>query len=140
MVQTTERVKPPIIRFPSTLAGYEGAAGTLRHLLDAHALSTSARFNLELAFEEIAVNIIQHGAAHDIEAAVAIEPRAVVLTFEDDGVPFDPLEQPSPELPSSIEEAQVGGLGLMLVRKIAARMTYERTEGDRNRLTVAIAG
>jgi serine/threonine-protein kinase RsbW len=139
VVQATERVSTPIIRFPSTLAGYEDAAAALRRLLDAHALSTSARFNVELAFEEIAINIIQHGGARDIEVAVAIEPHEAVLTFEDDGIPFDPLEQPSPELPSSIEEAQVGGLGLMLVRKMAARMTYERTARGRNRLTVAIA-
>jgi serine/threonine-protein kinase RsbW len=140
VVQATDHVSPAIIRFSSTLAGYQEAAAAFRRRLDAQALSSAARFNVELAFEEIAVNIIQHGAARAIEAGIAIEPREAVLTFEDDGMPFDPLQQPAPEMPSSIDEAQVGGLGLMLVRKIAARMTYERTERGRNRLTVAIAG
>ena len=63
----------------------------------------------------------------------------MVLTFEDGGVAFDPVAVSDPELPGSIQEAKIGGLGLMLVRKAAADMRYERTPEGRNRLSVTLA-
>ena len=69
----------------------------------------------------------------------APEGNTIVLTFDDDGPPFDPLERPLPAAAKSLEEAQLGGLRLLLVRKASPRLHYERTVDRKNRLTVAIA-
>lgn len=117
----------------------EGAAG-LQSFLDRQHVPASARYNVELAFEEIATNIVRHAQATSaVDVSVALENDEVVLTFEDNGIAFDPLERPPVELPSSIEDAQVGGLGVMLVKKLAARVEYYRTREQRNHLVVAIS-
>ena len=127
-----------VLRFPPTLAGLDTAAAWLRALIGRE-VNDDARYNLELVFEEVAANIVRHGhPTGDIETAVRFDADEIVLTFEDDGVAFDPGEGPARALPSSLDEARVGGLGLVLLRKIVTRMTYERTAQKRNILSLAI--
>jgi anti-sigma regulatory factor (Ser/Thr protein kinase) len=125
-----------------TLAGFERSADDLRSALDASGVSGRARHQVELVFEEVVTNIIRHGYAdgrdHVIEVSLTRAGDAIVVTFEDDGRPFDPLQQPSPPVPRTIEVAPVGGLGIHLVRAAAADLRYERTPDARNRLTVTI--
>ena len=55
--------------------------------------------------------------------------------FEDDGVPFDPTIVPEPEPWTSLEDAQIGGVGLHLMHSYADRLEYERYDG-KNILTL----
>lgn len=126
------------LRFVPTMEGFESAAAALRALLDQRGIDGMARYNTELAFEEIALNIIRHGSPRgEVTTTVVFGPE-IVMTFDDDGLPFDPTAAPDPVLPSSIEEAKVGGLGLLLVKQFSSRMTYRRTPEARNQLTLAI--
>ena len=128
-----------LLRFPATLAGLEETTGTLSKILDDRGVDDGARYHVELVFEEVAANIVRYGSpTGEIEAAVRFDDDEIVLTFEDDGVPFDPRRRSDPALPSSIDEAPVGGLGLVLLRTVVTRMTYERTQQERNLLTLAI--
>ncbi len=129
------------LRFGATSAGFERAAVEFRAALDVCGARGRALHNAELVFEEIVSNVIRHGGAHALDVSLAEEPNgdAIVLTFDDDGPPFDPLERAMPPLPTSIEEAPLGGLGLLLVRRASSRLRYERTPDRKNRLIVAIA-
>jgi serine/threonine-protein kinase RsbW len=62
------------------------------------------------------------------------------MIFEDDGLPFDPCSGPDPSLPRTLADAQVGGRGLLLVRRMATTLRYERTPTHRNRLLVTLPG
>lgn len=99
-------------------------------------------FNVELILEETLMNVIWHAFPdqdeHPITLNVQVEPADVVMQFEDDGIAFDPLRATAPTLPTSIDKAVPGGLGLMLVRKFARSVSYERNNG-RNCLTVRVA-
>jgi anti-sigma regulatory factor (Ser/Thr protein kinase) len=129
------------LRFPGTRTGFEQAADGLRSVLDRWAVHGRERSRVELVFEEVVTNIIRHGFddtdIHQIHVAVTCDSRAVVLTFDDDGRPFDPLERPALVKPGSLAEAPIGGLGIALVRKMASAIGYERTPGG-NRLEVTI--
>ncbi len=131
-----------VLTFPGTRAGFERAFADLRRTLDSHALQRKARYNCELVFEEVVTNIIKHGYAdnreHGIEVSLDFPGEAIVMSFEDDGVPFDPLEYPPVKHSGSILDARIGGRGLLLVRTAARRLDYERTLDQRNRLTVTI--
>ncbi len=128
-----------VVRFTGTGAGFEKAANDLRSLLDARNVGGVPRHNVELAFEEIVTNIIRHGrTSEDIVVTVAFGGNEVLLTFEDNGIPFDPSSHPDPVVPESLDEVIPGGLGLVLVKKISSRFTYERTAQQRNSLLVAI--
>ena len=136
MVQTIGHV----FRFRGTLAGFEAAACALRELLDPWLLDGATRYKVELAFEELGTNIVRHDAPkEDVVVTISRDDQEVVLMFEHDGIEFDPRSHPAPVAPASIEDAQIGGLGLVLVRDLAARLDYERTADGRNRVTVAIA-
>jgi serine/threonine-protein kinase RsbW len=129
---------PHLLRFPSTLDGLEHAAGALRDLLHARHVDDGPRYNVELVFEEVVANIVRHGSpTSDVEVAIRFDDEEIVMTFEDDGVPFDPLERPDPVAPTSIDDARVGGLGLVLLKKLT-RMGYQRTPTNRNLLTLVI--
>lgn len=110
--------------------------------LNPYAPSEQALFNIELILEESLMNVIWHAfsdqAEHRIDLLVQVDPQQIVLRFEDDGIAFDPLQANEPVLPTSLDDAVPGGLGLMLVRKFAKSVAYERS-GDRNRLTIAVA-
>ena len=61
--------------------------------------------------------------------------REVSLTFEDSGVPFDPLGEPEPDVTVSAKERALGGLGIFMVRRSMDFMAYRRENGH-NILTI----
>ena len=125
--------------FAPTVAGLERAAAALRGLLDSRSVSGAPRYNVELAFDEIAANVVRHAhATGDVGVEVRFDDDEITLTFEDDGTPFNPCDRPPAPLPSSIEQARIGGLGLPLLSTFLTRMHYERTPQQHNRLTVGV--
>ena len=60
------------------------------------------------------------------------------MLFRSRGAAFDPLTHVLDPLPTSLEEAKVGGSGLRLVRRFADRLNYRR-EGGINHLTVVFS-
>ncbi|MBV8496978.1 MAG: ATP-binding protein [Gammaproteobacteria bacterium] len=114
----------------------------MRAALDKLRLEGGPRYNAELVFEEVIANIIGHGApdGHELSISVALEPSrdALALIFEDNGMPFDPRRVPDPPRQKSLEEARIGGYGLMLVRHAASSLDYLRTVEGHNRLTVRL--
>ena len=104
-----------------------------------HGLSSEIENDLTLALEEILVNVIRYGhpegGKHEIQIWLSLEQDCVVATVEDDGMPFNPLEAPEPDLYSPMETRPIGGLGIHLVRNITDGLEYRRNEG-RNRLVM----
>ena len=98
-------------------------------------------YAVELVLEEVLSNQFKYAFADAVPQAVAlgvwVEGGEIELSFEDSGVAFDPLHAPELPVPASIDEAPIGGLGLMLVRRFATSAAYERSAG-RNLLTVRI--
>jgi anti-sigma regulatory factor (Ser/Thr protein kinase) len=91
-----------------------------------------------LAFDEIATNIVKYGQPkEDVELVVRLGDETI-LTFEDDGVAFDPRGQAAPPVPARRRDLRIGGLGLVLIRHFSSHIDYTRTPDHRNRLTVAI--
>lgn len=91
--------------------------------------------------DELLSNVIRHGyrddRPHTIDIAIAVQEDSLTLQVSDDGIPFDPCGRPAPDLTRPIEERPVGGLGIHLVRELAADCHYARVEG-RNQLTVTL--
>lgn len=132
-----------ILKLPATLAAHARAAGELRRLLAARGIGAKPRYNAELVFEEIISNIIRHGCSDHaqcaIEVAIRFEDNAIIMSFHDNGPPFDPRSYELPLIPRSFESARDGGLGLLLVTQSSERMEYEWTRQNKNHLTVTIA-
>jgi sigma-B regulation protein RsbU (phosphoserine phosphatase) len=63
----------------------------------------------------------------------------VALQFEDSGPPFNPLEWPDPDTKAAIEDRNIGGLGIYMVKKMTGQTSYERLDG-KNLLTITTNG
>ncbi len=128
-----------VLELPSSTAALERA----RRWLDAHCsdagLVAAVAEDAQLVCEEILANIVQH--AHMGDAARPMELRAcatatgVSLAFRDTGPAYNPLEAPEPTLGVAPEDRDIGGLGVHLVRRLAARIDHTR-EGEHNVLVV----
>jgi anti-sigma regulatory factor (Ser/Thr protein kinase) len=89
-------------------------------------------FNLQLIIEEIVTNVIKYGRQTGNEI-ICIEAEAktdgIVLTIKDNSAPFNPLEARLSDTTLSADKRDIGGLGLVLVRKKAKSIEYEYEEG-----------
>ncbi|MBS6760025.1 ATP-binding protein, partial [Hungatella hathewayi] len=64
-----------------------------------------------------------------VRVEVMDNPMAVVITFMDNGVPYDPLANEDPDITLSADERGIGGLGIYIVKKSMDEITYEYKDG-----------
>src|SRR5262245_46433813 len=105
-----------------------------------HALPALERARLSIILEELFTNAVKHGyddlaPPGRIEVALALEAGQLLIEFNDDGRPFDPLMEIPRELDQPTPTHRIGGLGLNIVRSLADSARYAR-EGDRNHLVL----
>jgi anti-sigma regulatory factor (Ser/Thr protein kinase) len=104
-------------------------------------MSGKRLYQVQLALEEALVNIINHAypeEAGEIEIQCHNEKDgALVVTVQDSGIPFDISALPAPDVSASIEEREIGGLGVFLMREMADKIQYRR-DGERNILTLTL--
>jgi len=100
-------------------------------------LSCELFFSLRLALEELLTNIIKYGyddaSEHMIRVDISAGPEGGAnVRIADDGHPFDPLTQAKKtEIADSLEDQQIGGLGIFLVKEMARNLRYRR-ENNQN--------
>ena len=93
-----------------------------------------AQMQIDIAIDELFGNIAHYAYHPEVgSAAVRVEvtekPLAVVITFIDNGTPYDPLAAREPDTTLSAEEREIGGLGIYMVRKSMDDISYEYREG-----------
>ena len=95
---------------------------------------------LHIIMDEICSNIVKHSGAtgFKMDLELLADLPGVKLTFVDDGVPYDPLTHEDPDTTVPAAERAIGGLGIMMVKKMSDSVSYERVR-DRNSLTVVCA-
>ena len=94
-------------------------------------------FHLMMAVDEACTNIIKYGCSDEIDIKCEVEDEQVIVEIRDVGLAFNPLEAPALDLDVPIEEREVGGLGIYLIRTLMDDVKYERRE-EKNVLTVTI--
>lgn len=88
----------------------------------------------ELVIEEIFVNIASYAYHPEIGPATFCmefeeNPHALLMTFIDSGKPYNPLEQDAPDTTLGVDEREIGGLGIFLVKKNVDEISYEYADG-----------
>jgi anti-sigma regulatory factor (Ser/Thr protein kinase) len=112
---------------------------TVQNFSEQNQLTPDIVFVLDLCMEELVTNIIKYGydepAQHQIQIDLSLLDGLLVLEIVDDGKPFDPTCLPEPDLDVPLEERQIGGLGIHLVRNYVDSMEYKR-QGNQNVTTL----
>ena len=94
-----------------------------------------AQMQIDIAIDELFSNIAHYAYNPEVGPAtvrveVAEDPMAVVVTFVDHGVQYDPLAREDPDTTLSAEERDIGGLGIYMVKKSMDDITYEYKDGQ----------
>lgn len=92
---------------------------------------------VEVALEELFVNVCHYayeGQETPGEVTVSYRfqgsPRSITVELRDRGVPFDPVSREDPTKPASVQEARIGGLGILMVRRSMDSFSYERVDDE----------
>lgn len=128
-------------------------SGTIQEFVErsfeGQGISQRAVHRFLIALDEVYSNICRYSRAQNFtvecrkECAGEEEPgtdagkKRYILTLEDDGIEFDPLQFPRPDLKKPLEERSPGGLGIYMVRELMDEVFYERKDG-RNRLSMTV--
>ena len=101
-----------------------------------------AQMEIDIAIDELFSNIAQYAYGKppaEGKATVRVEvtenPLAVIITFIDNGKPYDPLAKKDPDVTLPAEEREIGGLGIFMVKKTMDEVNYEFKNGQ-NILTI----
>jgi anti-sigma regulatory factor (Ser/Thr protein kinase) len=94
-------------------------------------IGESDSFAMNLALEELFTNIVKYSAdnGQDVSVHLDIAGRDLVIKITDfDVEPFDVTRAKKVDPGKSLEERNVGGIGLHLVRNFVDKITYEYHE------------
>ena len=140
-VKTTDNaVQMDSLTVPAELEQLQAVQDFIEQHLRTANCSTKAEIAIQVAVEELYVNIAHyayapgHGEA-TIRCSVGSSPKKITIQFEDAGVPFDPLAKKDADISLSADEREIGGLGILMVKKSMDHMEYERRDG-KNILTI----
>lgn len=105
---------------------------------DVH-LSKKKAMEIRLICEELLMNIISYSYPKekgDIVAGYEFSDNCITLNLCDYGEEFNPVEDHiEPDLSRDIMDIDIGGLGILIVKKVSDYINYERKE-NMNILTV----
>ena len=113
----------------STVRDFVGAE------LEALDCPPKTKMQIRLAVEEVFINISHYAYSPEtgpvtVRVETAREPKSVGITFIDQGVPYDPLQKPDPDVTLPAEKREIGGLGIYLVKKSMDDVRYEYRDGQ----------
>jgi len=91
---------------------------------------------LHVILDEVASNIVRHSDASGFAVEMEVSHDGVTIDFIDDGAPYNPLLHVDPDTSLGADKRPVGGLGILMVKKMATSVAYRR-DHSRNILRVS---
>jgi anti-sigma regulatory factor (Ser/Thr protein kinase) len=95
--------------------------------------------HLNLALDEALTNAFSHawpdGGKHEAVVSLHVGPDGLQAEVSDDGMAFNPLNAPRPDLDADLDDRIPGGLGVHFIRTLMDSVSYRR-DNERNVLTL----
>ncbi|MBP5275033.1 MAG: ATP-binding protein [Abditibacteriota bacterium] len=99
---------------------------------------------LRLGIEEAVVNVCNYAYIHNfpvttgpVEINIKTDGKVFYTEIRDEGIPYNPLKTPNPDLWAPAEEKEIGGLGIYLIKQMTDDISYEN-DGKSNYLRLTI--
>jgi anti-sigma regulatory factor (Ser/Thr protein kinase) len=114
----------------------------LAQFLEHNGVEASVTYVVQLAVEELVLNVIKHGSHGDTTRNISLrldldDARHAMLEVEDDADAFDPRTAREPDFDGMLQGSRIGGLGVHLVRSLVASLDYQRVD-NKNRVRLRI--
>jgi anti-sigma regulatory factor (Ser/Thr protein kinase) len=120
------------LQIKNELTEIERLAEEIESFGELHDIPADVVFGINLSLDELITNTINYGYAdsqqHFIQVELDLTAEDVVIQLKDDGLPFDPLQRPDPDINQSLDDKPIGGLGIYLVRKMMDEVEYRRID------------
>jgi anti-sigma regulatory factor (Ser/Thr protein kinase) len=101
-----------------------------RQFAEERGLAAGVGQKVSIVFDDLLSNIISYGFSDDEEHQIDIDvlhlAEKLVISIKDGGMPFNPFDQIGPDVSLSIEERDIGGLGVLLVTELMDECQYQR--------------
>ncbi|MCO4769826.1 MAG: SpoIIE family protein phosphatase [Deltaproteobacteria bacterium] len=122
------------VQIDSELAAIDGAQEEVGTFLLERGVEEEIVFHINMVLDELVNNIVSYGFDDEddkpsIQLRVDHNPTAVCLTLIDRGKPFNPFDTEEPDTSLGIDEREIGGLGIHLVRSVMDEAKYRRHMG-----------
>lgn len=122
------------LTLPATIENIETVINFVNEQLEEIKCPLKAQMQIDIAIDELFGNIAHYAYNPEtgpatVRVEVTEDPIAVVITFIDRGVPYDPLKKEDPDITLSAEERAIGGLGIFMVKKTMDEISYEYKDG-----------
>lgn len=137
-IRKTTAVQPLILRGENKAERWPLMRAALREYGLCTGMEPGMLKKTELVIEEAVVNVFNYSQATWIELELnttGTTTKALEVTIRDNGIAFDPTEKAEVDIDRAMQERQIGGLGIDLMRKIADEVHYQRSD-DINTLTI----
>ena len=127
--------------FPANLDQMEQVQAFIGEQLEQYHCPYKVKFQLDVAVEEIFVNIAHYAYRPEqvgeatVRCSVGGSPLQITIQFLDNGKPFNPLAKEDADITLSAEEREIGGLGILMVKKSMDAVEYNYEDG-KNILTI----
>lgn len=126
---------------PNQIAALRKMSEWLQSVLEEMGMNDQIMFRFDLCANEAVSNVIGYAypdaGKHEISLRIVRNAERLSLEIKDDGLPYNPLERSKHAMPASLEEAEIGGLGVDLIREYMDHCDYLR-EAGKNILTLTV--
>ena len=124
----------------ATPENVDKAIGFVDEMLKEYGCGMKEQMAIDVAVDELFANIAHYAYNPEtgyatVKVDVIKEPLSVEITFVDNGKPYDPLAKADPDTSLSVEDREIGGLGILIVKKSMDAVDYEYKDG-KNILTI----
>ena len=108
--------------------------------LEEYGCGMKEQMAIDVAIDELFGNIAHYAYNPDTGYATVLvdvlqDPLSVEITFIDNGKQYDPLAKEDPDTTLSLEDREIGGMGILIVKKSMDAVSYEYKDG-KNILTI----
>jgi sigma-B regulation protein RsbU (phosphoserine phosphatase) len=107
---------------------------TFTEFAEENGLGTAIRRKINLALDDLLNNVVSYAyeddAEHEVQLHVELSDKRLGITIRDDGIPFNPFDMITPKITEGVDDREVGGLGVHLVRRLMDDVTYHRRTGE----------
>jgi serine/threonine-protein kinase RsbW len=120
------------ISIDSDIARIPDVSARLEEAMQAFGFGPEAILDTQLAVEEAITNVIVHGyKGPDGKIGVSCRflEKSMVVQITDASPRFDPMSIPEPDINADVEERQIGGLGIYLIRRVMDDISYQYENG-----------
>jgi anti-sigma regulatory factor (Ser/Thr protein kinase) len=123
------------VTFPAEIGEIGNAVDFVNGFLADNECPKNIQQQIDVAIDEILSNIARYAyetppGSVSIQCCLeGIDAKTVVIIFSDSGEPFNPLKSEAPDITLTPEEREIGGLGILVVKKSMDEINYEYKNG-----------